>query len=252
MRMATFNILHGRRSTTAASSWTGWRTAVRLDADILALQEVDLRPAPLAHGRSDRGGGGGDGRGRTGSWPRSPARRARPGWRRPAVSTGHRGVRDRAAVPVPRGELAGGAAAPHPDQLPDVLAGPHKVLVVHEEPRAAVVARSRPRSGPMTVANTHLSFVPGWDRLQLRRLTRDLRGVPGPRVLMGDLNMPPPKPRQWVGMRSLGSASTFPADDPSVSSTTSSPTIHTPGRQMPDPGIADLGSSGTRCGRSRV
>jgi endonuclease/exonuclease/phosphatase family metal-dependent hydrolase len=43
----------------------------------------------------------------------------------------------------------------------------------------------------LTVANTHLSFVPGWNRVQLRRLTRDLRGFPGPRVLMGDLSSAP-------------------------------------------------------------
>ena len=47
--------------------------------------------------------------------------------------------------------------------------------------------------GPLTVANTHLSFVPGWNRVQLRHLVRDLRGFPGPRVLMGDLNMTPPR-----------------------------------------------------------
>ena len=45
--------------------------------------------------------------------------------------------------------------------------------------------------GPLTIANTHLSFVPGWNRWQLRRLTCDLRGIPGPHILMGDLNMAP-------------------------------------------------------------
>jgi endonuclease/exonuclease/phosphatase family metal-dependent hydrolase len=66
----------------------------------------------------------------------------------------------------------------------------------------------------MTVANTHLSFVPGWNRVQLRRLIRDLRGFPGPRVLTGDLNMAPPTPVRWTRMRSLGATPTFPADAP--------------------------------------
>lgn len=65
--------------------------------------------------------------------------------------------------------------------------------------------------GPMTVANTHLSFVPGWNRVQLRHLVRDLRGFPAPRVLMGDLNM---RANRSVGWRALGTAPTFPADDP--------------------------------------
>jgi endonuclease/exonuclease/phosphatase family metal-dependent hydrolase len=68
--------------------------------------------------------------------------------------------------------------------------------------------------GRLTIANTHLSFVPGWNRVQLRRLIRDMRGFAGPRVLMGDLNMDPPTPRRWTGMRPLGEAQTFPADEP--------------------------------------
>ena len=68
--------------------------------------------------------------------------------------------------------------------------------------------------GPLTVANTHLSFVPGWNRVQLRSLIQDLRGFPGPRVLMGDLNMTPPTPRRGTRMRPLGEEPTFPADEP--------------------------------------
>ena len=42
--------------------------------------------------------------------------------------------------------------------------------MVNEEPRAAMVARLDTPLGAMTVANTHLSFVPGWNRVQLRHL----------------------------------------------------------------------------------
>ena len=94
------------------------------------------------------------------------------------------------------------------------LPGPKKVFVVHEEPRAAMIAHLDTPLGPLTVANTHLSFVPGWNRVQLRSLARDLRGFPGPRVLMGDLNMTPPTPGRWTGLRPLGTAATFPADEP--------------------------------------
>jgi endonuclease/exonuclease/phosphatase family metal-dependent hydrolase len=94
------------------------------------------------------------------------------------------------------------------------LRGPRKILVVHEEPRAAMIAHLDTPLGPLTVANTHLSFVPGWNRVQLRSLARDLRGFPGPRVLMGDLNMRPPIPSRWTGLRALGGAPTFPADEP--------------------------------------
>jgi endonuclease/exonuclease/phosphatase family metal-dependent hydrolase len=31
---------------------------------------------------------------------------------------------------------------------------------------------------------------------------------------MGDLNMTPPMPSRWTGLRALGGAATFPADEP--------------------------------------
>jgi endonuclease/exonuclease/phosphatase family metal-dependent hydrolase len=101
-----------------------------------------------------------------------------------------------------------------PFKFPMYLPAPHRVQIVDEEPRAAVIARLDTPRGPMTVANTHLSFVPGWNRVQLRRLIRDLRGFPGPRLLMGDLNMAPGSLRRWSGLRPLGAAPTFPADAP--------------------------------------
>ena len=101
-----------------------------------------------------------------------------------------------------------------PVKFPMFLPGPARVQIVNEEPRAAVVGRFDTDLGPLTVANTHLSFVPGWNRVQLRRLARDLRGFPGPRVLMGDLNTSPPKPERWTGLRPLARALTFPVDTP--------------------------------------
>jgi endonuclease/exonuclease/phosphatase family metal-dependent hydrolase len=87
-------------------------------------------------------------------------------------------------------------------------------MVVDEEPRAAVIGQLDTPLGPVTVANTHLSFVPGWNRRQLRALVRDLRGMPGPHVLMGDLNMTEASVARWSGMRTLATAMTFPADEP--------------------------------------
>lgn len=65
-----------------------------------------------------------------------------------------------------------------PMRFPMYLPGPNRVMIVDEEPRAAVIAQLRTPIGELTVANTHLSFVPGWNRRQLRRLIRDLRGLP--------------------------------------------------------------------------
>jgi endonuclease/exonuclease/phosphatase family metal-dependent hydrolase len=101
-----------------------------------------------------------------------------------------------------------------PMRFPMYLPGPNRVMVVDEEPRAAVIAQLHTPWGGLTVANTHLSFVPGWNRRQLRRLVHDLRGFPGPRLLTGDLNMTPDAVRRWSGMRPLAVAATFPAQAP--------------------------------------
>jgi endonuclease/exonuclease/phosphatase family metal-dependent hydrolase len=66
----------------------------------------------------------------------------------------------------------------------------------------------------VTVVNTHLSFVPGWNRAQLSRLRRDLAAFPGPLVLMGDLNMVPPRPAAITGYRTLAAEHTFPVQTP--------------------------------------
>jgi len=87
-------------------------------------------------------------------------------------------------------------------------------VMVNEEPRAAVLARIETPLGAMTVANSHLSFVPAWNRRQLRRLLTDLRGLPGPRLLMGDLNLDSSAVQRRSSMRALARAATFPAPQP--------------------------------------
>jgi endonuclease/exonuclease/phosphatase (EEP) superfamily protein YafD len=68
--------------------------------------------------------------------------------------------------------------------------------------------------GDLTVVATHLSFLPGWNDVQLRVLMRRIRHTSGPVVLLGDLNMGPAHARRVTRLRSLGSANTFPADAP--------------------------------------
>ena len=83
-------------------------------------------------------------------------------------ATGHGGIRHCAAVPVPGHELAGGALPRVPVRFPMYLPGPNRVMIVDEEPRAAVIAQLETLRDALSVANTHLSFVPGWNRRQFR------------------------------------------------------------------------------------
>ena len=98
--------------------------------------------------------------------------------------------------------------------MPFYLRTPRKILIVREEPRAAVIGRLRTPAGLVIVANTHLSYVPGWGRIQLRRIRRDLAPLREPVILMGDLNMPDDRPAQITGYRPLARHYTFPVEQP--------------------------------------
>src|SRR6201996_8748508 len=216
MRMATFNILHGRSVHDGAVHRDRLVEAIReLDPDVLALQEVDL-DQPRSE-RADLTAAAAEAMGAVahrfvaaisgtpGATWMAATGREQPG-------TAAYGIALLSRYPVTSWQVV---RLPRiPVRFPMYLPGPNRVMVVNEEPRAAVIAQLHTPRGGLTVANTHLSFVPGWNRRQLRRLIHDLRGFPSPRLLMGDLNMTPPAVRHWSGMRTLAVAATFPAETP--------------------------------------
>jgi endonuclease/exonuclease/phosphatase family metal-dependent hydrolase len=86
--------------------------------------------------------------------------------------------------------------------------------LVRDEPRVAVTARVETPRGPVSVANTHLSFVPWWNGRQLRALVNALAAAGRPLALVGDLNMGSERAAALTGMSSAGSHVTFPVDAP--------------------------------------
>jgi len=92
-----------------------------------------------------------------------------------------------------------------------------KLLTVPDEPRAAIAAVIRTPAGrTVTVATAHLSFVPGVNVVQLRRLVAWLRQFPRPLILMGDFNLPGAVPglvTRWPG---VVAAPTYPSFAPRV------------------------------------
>jgi endonuclease/exonuclease/phosphatase family metal-dependent hydrolase len=108
---------------------------------------------------------------------------------------------------------------PHtPVPAPVFVPGPRggRVVLLKDEPRVVLAAIIEAPIGPITVATTHLSFVPGWNIRQLRQTQRALRQLPAPRFLLGDLNLPGWLLRTVSGWRMLASRPTYPITRPRV------------------------------------
>jgi endonuclease/exonuclease/phosphatase family metal-dependent hydrolase len=201
LRVVTFNILHGR-TVDDVVDLARLRTSIRrLRPDILALQEVDVDQD--RSGRVDLTSVAAEAMG----------------------AVDHRFVAAIAGTPGAIWTAATGAEQPgsaaygiallstFPVSNWQVLRLP-RLIAAKEEPRVAVIAQVETPVGPLTVANTHLSFVPGWNRRQLRRIMIELQGRPGPHLLVGDLNLTSAAAQRGSGLRTLAEAPTYPAHRP--------------------------------------
>lgn len=214
MRVATFNILHGRTVGGGVDLDRLHTSVQRLDADVLALQEVDVEQE--RSGRADMTAVAAEAMGAVAhrfvaaiSGTPGATWTATTGAEQPGTAS--YGIALLSRFPVTSWHVMRLPRVPF--KFPMYLPGSDRV-VVGEEPRAAMIAQLDTPSGPITVGNTHLSFVPGWNGRQLRRLVTELQGFPGPRLLAGDLNLTTPAVVRTTRMRSLGQAATFPARSP--------------------------------------
>ncbi|MEU4169931.1 endonuclease/exonuclease/phosphatase family protein [Streptomyces sp. NPDC026665] len=239
VRFATFNVLHGRTLVD------GRPVSVRppggpelplvgavasLDADVVALQEVDRlqersggvdqasaaaagsnaphwRYASAFHGTAKADGG----------WVPAPSE---PGLRvygpREAGADGgvpSHGVALLSRLPVRHWRARRLAPAPVP--MPLRTPGHRGLTLSRDQPRAALAAVLEGNRGPFTVVALHLSFVPGWNVRQLLAVRAWIADLPGPRILLGDLNLPGLLPRTVLGLAGpVGGSRTRPAGTP--------------------------------------
>jgi endonuclease/exonuclease/phosphatase family metal-dependent hydrolase len=230
VRLATFNAMGGRGLADGRVDPDRFASVVAdLDVDVLALQEVDQRQ-PRSGGAdfaalAARALGGAEFRFAAtlvgtpgGTWRPAAGPDDGAGESRYGVALVSRyQVRRWRVLRLP----------PSPVRSPVYVPGPERsrLILLRDEPRMVLLAEVDAPFGPVTVAGTHLSFVPGWNLRQLRTVLRTLPGA-DPALLLGDLNVPAGLLRAWLraarvpgrhtGWRLLARAATFPAPAPRV------------------------------------
>ena len=222
MRLATFNILHGRSLDDDRVDVDRFAEAVAsLDADVVALQEVDhllARSAGADQTAQIAAAIGGTGRftatvhGTPGSSdafrPAEATVPAEPSYGVALVSRFPVLAWRELRMPAGRARL--------PLLLPP--GADRRLRLVPDEPRAVVAAvldlGGAAGAGTLTVLGTHLSFAPPRAVRQLRALRAWAADLPRPLVLLGDLNLPPGVVGRVLPWRPLVSGATFPAPAP--------------------------------------
>lgn len=231
MRLASFNVLHGRSLADGLVSTERLVAAcASLRADVLALQEIDRNQARSGGVDQTAAIAGAMG---ARAWRFEPALVGEPGatWRAaeegdhaagpaggdadPASAEAGYGVGLVSRLPVRAWHVVRLRAARvrAPVAVPG---GRGRFILLPDEPRVALAAEVETGAGPLIVATTHLSFVPGWNLFQLRRVTRALAALGPPCVLLGDLNVPGSLPARVTGWRSLAKLRTFPGANPAM------------------------------------
>ena len=215
MRVATFNILHGRSPADDRVEIDRFADSVAsLDADILGLQEVDRFQSRSAN--ADLTAVAAEAMGAqehrfVAALSGSPGATwmAATGDEQPD-STAY-GIALLSRHPVLSWEIV--RLGSPPSRIPMRFHGRRLPELVRDEPRVAVAARVETPRGEITVVNCHLSFIRWWGRRQLRRLMRALEPC-DPLLLLGDLNMELSHASSLTGLRPLVERPTFPTDQP--------------------------------------
>ena len=97
--------------------------------------------------------------------------------------------------------------------IPDTETGKAKAIYIKDEPRVALAAKLE---NGWTVINTHLSFVPGMNLIQLAKLKKWADTFGDKVLLMGDFNLPSAIPAIGSKWQSLYAQNTYPSWKPKI------------------------------------
>ena len=227
MRIATWNLLHAMPILGHEQQSTLEEQAQLLNADVIALQEVDRNQT-----RSDNRHQVQDVAQALGLdyWYFIPALVGTPGESWVPAHDGqihcyehgdepegaHYGIGLASRYPLSDIEVLRFPAARM--SLPLFIPSPKgpRILMVEDEPRVALLANVLMPDGPVALATAHLSFVPGVNVGQLRKVAHALSVRPGRKILLGDFNLPGAIPRRVTGWDSMAKIATYPTMKPRI------------------------------------
>ena len=228
MRVATWNLLHATPILGANEGASVGEQAKLINADIIGLQEVDRHQprsgythqlSEIAHALE------------LPHWIYAPTVLGTPGEKWSEAQQGHIHTHEDEMTQPDQAHYGNALASRYPlsdieilrfpaapISLPLLVPGAEKmqIIKVADEPRLAIIATAHTPLGLITVATTHLSFVPGFNIRQLKKLARHLALRNQPALLLGDFNLISGLPRLISRWDSLAKVATYPVFKPRV------------------------------------
>jgi endonuclease/exonuclease/phosphatase family metal-dependent hydrolase len=228
MKVTSWNLLHGMSiPPEPGDDFSGLAAAAAaLSTEVLAIQEVDhhlarsngaSQCADIAKAMA------------ASEWAFAPAIIGSPEgkWRSPGekirsnsqsdteVDSGSYGIGIVSKIPVIKWQRLdlGRSLIGAPLLIPNTDTGKAKVIYIRDEPRLALAAQLE---NGWTVINTHLSFVPGMNLIQLAKLKKWADTFGEKVLLMGDFNLPSSIPAMGSKWQSLILQNTYPSWKPKI------------------------------------
>jgi endonuclease/exonuclease/phosphatase family metal-dependent hydrolase len=192
-------------------------------SDVIALQEVDVHQTRSGNGNQVREAAESIG---ADYWAFAPSMYGTPGQRWHGVKEA---IVFENGAPIPPDAMYGiGIVSKIPVKrwhrinlgksamgMPLLVAGERgpRMIYVADEPRSALVAELE---NGISVTTTHLSFVPGKNVAQLRKISKWVAQLPGIHIMTGDFNLPWGLAPKITGWNDLANGATYPSWKPSI------------------------------------
>lgn len=228
MRVVTWNLLHGVALVDPTAAPGLAEVASSISADLIGLQEVDRQQIRSNNEHQTKIIADAMG---LPYWVYAPAITGTPGETWEGATDSHIHAHDHLESDANQPHYGVGLASRYPLSNIEVMrfkAAPislpllvpsnprPRMIKVADEPRVAVIADVETPLGKFTIATTHLSFVPGFNVKQLRKLTTQLSKRSNPVLIIGDFNLPGKIANFVSRWDSLSELPTYPTMNPRI------------------------------------